>query len=167
MRTMVEQQVQVVLRQRWCIFALLSCLLLWPFAVLSTEPEWTDISGTVHHLDSYRGKWVVVNYWASWCRPCVAEMAGLDRFYQRHKGHDAVVLGINYEDVSVAQLRAFLRRHPVSYPIIQVVDNGNSYFGPIFGLPTTFIIGPTGKLMAHQEGALRLEDLENYLVHRH
>jgi len=141
-------------------------ILLWPLCGHAVETSWTDIDGHEHRLAAYRGQWVVINYWATWCPPCVAEMADLDAFSRAHRNRDAVVLGINYEDISLDQLRWFLRRHPVSYAVIRRADDGDSAFGPVTGLPTTVVIDPRGRLVARWEGSLRRSDLEHYIERR-
>ena len=57
-----------------------------------------DLDGKMHSLADYRGKWVIVNYWATWCPPCQEEIPDLVNFHDSHKDDDAVVLGINLED---------------------------------------------------------------------
>jgi len=141
-------------------------ILLWPLCGYGAKASWTDIDGREHRLAAYRGQWVVINYWATWCPPCVAEMADLDAFSRAHRHRDAVVLGINYEDISLDQLRLFLRRHRVTYAVIRRAGDGDSAFGPVTGLPTTVVIDPQGRLVARWEGALRRSDLERYIERR-
>jgi thiol-disulfide isomerase/thioredoxin len=122
-----------------------------------------DLEGNAHPLEQYRGKWVVVNYWATWCPPCLEEIPDLVDFHDRHKEREAVVVGVNYEDIGSAQLAAFLNRLLVSYPVLRADPFEDSPLGPIPGLPTTFIIDPDGHAVARQVGPITGEQLEAYI----
>ena len=68
-----------------------------------------DIDGRAHSLSDYRGKWVLVNYWATWCPPCLEELPELEVFHTNAEGK-AVVLGVNMEEIDEPQLRAFVEQ---------------------------------------------------------
>lgn len=92
-----------------------------------------------------RGKWVLVNLWASWCIPCRAEAPVLERFYGRERAHGATVVGINVQDNRDDAL-AFLREHPATYTELRSVgDERSSAFGST-GVPENFLVGPGGHL---------------------
>lgn len=115
-------------------------------AAMPTHPEFklTLLDGKPFDLAAQRGKWVVVNYWATWCVPCLQEMPALDRFAQQHRGK-VVVIGLAYDDSEPADIRAFLKAHPVHYPIAQVtLDKPLKDFDAPRGLPTTYLIAPDG-----------------------
>ena len=106
----------------------------------------TTLDGKSFDLGAQRGKWVIVNYWATWCVPCIKEMPDISRFVSAH--HDKVAaIGLAYEDSDKADIQAFLAKHPVSYPIAQVtLDKPVKDFDEPRGLPTTWLIGPDGKV---------------------
>ncbi|WP_266169318.1 TlpA family protein disulfide reductase [Dyella subtropica] len=106
----------------------------------------TTLDGKPYDLAAQRGKYVIVNYWATWCVPCVKEMPDISRFVTAHK--DKVeAIGLAYEDTDKADIQAFLAKHPVSYPIAQVtLDKPVQDFDEPRGLPTTWLIGPDGKV---------------------
>lgn len=122
-----------------------------------------DLDGNTHTLSAYRGKWVVVNFWATTCPPCIREMPELSDFHNRHKDRDAVVLGLNFEDIRASWMRRFLDSVEVSYPILPWGTSPSTPFGPVIALPTTFIVSPDGSSVARYTGAVTAADIEAYI----
>jgi cytochrome c biogenesis protein CcmG, thiol:disulfide interchange protein DsbE len=92
-----------------------------------------------------RGKWVLVNLWASWCIPCREEAPVLERFYRRERHHGATVIGINVQDNRDDAL-SFLHRHPTTYTQLRSIgDERSSAFGST-GVPENFLVDPRGRL---------------------
>ena len=89
---------------------LIILILCLPIPVFAGQPDFAlpDLDGKIHRLSDYRGKWVVVNYWATWCPPCLEEIPELEDFYSEHHKRDAIVVGINYEDSDPAYLKSFV-----------------------------------------------------------
>jgi len=121
------------------------------------------VDGKKHSLSDYRGKWVVVNYWATWCPPCREEMPELVMFHETHKDKDAVVLGVNMEDVSRERLRRFIDDYAVTYPVLLREDDMTA-LGPIMGLPTTYLVAPDGTIAAHKVGPVTAEHIESFMA---
>jgi len=147
---------------------ILTCLLATTVANAATsnrtvKASWPDLSGKVHSLSQYRGKWVVVNYWATTCKPCQKEIPELSSFHTHHKDRDAVILGINFEDIPDTWLREFLKTTRISYPVLRSRPLTLTPFGPVTVLPTTFIISPDGTFMGRQVGTVTAAALEHYI----
>jgi cytochrome c biogenesis protein CcmG, thiol:disulfide interchange protein DsbE len=96
-------------------------------------------------IAEYRGKWVLVNLWASWCIPCRQEAPVLQRFYERNRHDDTTVLGINVQD-NEGDALSFLREHPTAYPQLRSVGNERSEAFGSTGVPENFLVEPDGDL---------------------
>lgn len=144
------------------LFILIVCL---PFPVLAGEPNFAlpDLAGKIHHLSDYRGKWVIVNYWATWCPPCLGEIPELEEFHSAHHNRDAIVVGINYEDSAPAYLKSFVDENMISYPILRADLTRPPVFGRLYGLPTSFIVSPDGKLVQTKTGSVTRAFLEGVI----
>jgi cytochrome c biogenesis protein CcmG/thiol:disulfide interchange protein DsbE len=116
-------------------------------------------SGTGQIAD-YRGKWVLVNFWASWCGPCKAESPVLEGFQKAHAGKDFTVLGINLDDATDDAL-AFVHRYGLSYPQLREGDGRDrrDAYG-MTGFPESFLIDPQGHVALIRRGAVD----ESYLA---
>ena len=122
----------------------------------------TTLDGKTFDLAAQRGKWVIVNYWATWCVPCIKEMPDISRFVAAHK--NVVAIGLAYEESEPADIKAFLAKHPVVYPIAQVsLDQPPKDFDEPRGLPTTYLIGPDGKVAKHIVGPVTEASLEGLI----
>lgn len=113
---------------------------------MAVDFELPGLDGEIHRLSDYRGKWVVVNYWATWCAPCRKEIPDLSNLHDSHD--DLTVLGLAYEDTDVETFRRFLEEFPASYPILLVdVYAPPAEFGAPRALPTTFLVDAAGELV--------------------
>jgi thiol-disulfide isomerase/thioredoxin len=113
-------------------------------------------------LSDYRGEWVVVNYWATWCAPCRKEMPELSELHDQRT--DVTVLGLAYEDVEDNDFVEFLKDSPVSYPILMVdVYQPPQPFGAPRVLPTTIILDHEGRAVKSYLGPVTKEAIERFI----
>ena len=117
------------------------------------------LDGKTFDLAAQRGKWVIVNYWATWCVPCIKEMPDISQFVATHK--NVAAIGLAYDDSELADIKAFVAKHPVVYPIAQVtLDNPLKDFDEPRGLPTTYLIRPDGTVTKPFVGPVTAASLE-------
>ena len=136
-------------------------------AVSDTAPDKTlerlNGSGTGEIAD-YRGKWVLVNFWASWCGPCRAESPAIEGFYHAHSGPHIAVLGINLDDTT-DDANAFVERYGLTYPQLREGDGRDrrDAYG-MTGFPESFLVNPAGKLALICRGPLDDDNLNGEIL---
>jgi thiol-disulfide isomerase/thioredoxin len=123
-----------------------------------------DIHGNENQIGQWKGKTIVLNFWATWCPPCKQEMPELDQFYQKHQAQ-LVIIGISADDLETTQ--GFIHEHPVRYPIL-VGDMQSMGFAEALGnhqsvLPYTVVIDKAGKVRKTIFGKVHTADLETIL----
>ena len=121
------------------------------------------VDGSTYELAAHRGRWVVVNFWATWCGPCLKEMPELSALDQRRGDID--VVGLAYDDIETKDMQAFLKEHPVAYPIV-IVDTFSppADFATPRGLPTTYLIAPDGKVAKQFLGPVTAREIEAFVA---
>lgn len=129
------------------------------------DVEFVDLNGKTIKLSDYRGKWVVVNYWATWCPPCIKEIPELASFHEAHANKDAVVLGVNHQEDPVAEVKKFADDRFINYPIVRAKGKlgSGTPFGTLKGLPTTFMVTPEGEVVAARTGLVDQAVLEKFI----
>ncbi|MBK8894833.1 MAG: TlpA family protein disulfide reductase [Propionivibrio sp.] len=120
-----------------------------------------DLAGQPQAIAQWRGKVLVVNYWASWCAPCVKEMPVFSRMHAHYSGWGVQFVGIGLDDAE--KIRAFAKSTPVSYPLLVSDFSSQSSVLEIKGLPLTLVIGRDGRLEMTHLGPLDEATLEPVL----
>jgi len=117
-----------------------------------------DLDGVEHRASDSLGKWLVINFWATWCAPCLHEMPALEKFYRDNR-EIADLWGVTFEDTDIASIRGFVERLGISYPILGHGQDPKTGYGQVKVLPTTFVIDPEGNFYRRFEGPITASDL--------
>lgn len=120
----------------------------------------TDTAGKKHVLSQYKGKWVIVNYWATWCPPCLEEVPDLVALYDSRKNKDIMLLGVVFDFESTKEVAKYVDDMLMSYPIVLGDDDVIKQIGSAEVLPTTFIYNPNGELVKTKRGKVTKQYLE-------
>jgi thiol-disulfide isomerase/thioredoxin len=146
------------------VFLLLVLLLVSSLAAAS-EFEFKDMQGRTQRLADFKGKWLLVNFWATWCPPCLEEIPGLVDLYNERKDKDFVIIGVAMSSPRDS-IVAFAKQMEISYPIVIGSDKMAAQIGKVDVLPTSFLYDPQGKLVSYQPGAVTRKDIENFIRSR-
>jgi cytochrome c biogenesis protein CcmG, thiol:disulfide interchange protein DsbE len=111
-------------------------------------------------LADYRGRWVLVNFWASWCVPCKQEAPALESFQDRHGGPGFTVLGVDSRDLS-GDGRAFVERYGITYPQLRDGDGAAAREYGTTGVPENFLIDPRGRVRLLLRGPVTTQYLRD------
>jgi thiol-disulfide isomerase/thioredoxin len=144
-------------------FGLVLAALLW--AAGATQAfTLTDAQGKVHRLEDYRGRWVLVNFWATWCPPCLEEIPDLVALFEGKK--KVMVLGVAMDYRERDTVLKFADQMFMSYPVVFGDQAVSAQFGKLKGLPTTYLYAPDGALAATRVGPVTREAIERFIEER-
>lgn len=139
------------------VAVLLAALVAWPASGAAQQPlrlwyggmmpalRLPDTTGRLHQLSQYRGKVVLINFWATWCAPCREEMPSIERLRKAMKGKPFVVLAVNLAEPE-ARIRHFLQTLPLGFPILLDADMAVTKAWKVRQLPASFVVGPDGRI---------------------
>lgn len=132
-------------------------------AVSAQTPDFRlqDTRGQIHTLERHKGKWVIINFWATWCPPCLKEIPDLISLHQDRK--DIVIIGIAIDYQNPATVLEFVRSLSVSYPVVLGDKKTAAQIGPLSMLPTTYIFNPAGKPAVYKVGRISRVDIEDFI----
>lgn len=120
-----------------------------------------DSDGKLVHLADYRGKVVLLDFWATWCSPCKIEIPWFEEFQRQHQGKGFAVIGVSMDDEGWEVVKPFLDHLKVNYRILIGNDQTAALYGGIDALPTTFLIDREGKIAAVHVGLVDRKEFEN------
>jgi thiol-disulfide isomerase/thioredoxin len=125
----------------------------------------TEINGNKINFTSLQGKWVMINYWASWCQPCLDEIHELNAFY-RHNHKKVALYAVNYDGLSVQQQQRLIEQYHINYPSLRHDPSKLLELGALVGVPATYVFNPQGQWVDTLYGGQTKTSL-NKAIHPH
>ncbi|MCB4810932.1 TlpA family protein disulfide reductase [Methylovorus menthalis] len=122
-----------------------------------------DTAGKLHRLADYKGKWLLVNYWATWCPPCLEEVPDLVNLHDQRHTRDLAVIGVAWDYKNPAEVAKFVDDMLMSYPIVLGEAQVAAQVGPKTVLPTTYFYNPQGQLVKVKRGLVTRAFIENLI----
>ncbi|MBK8987500.1 MAG: TlpA family protein disulfide reductase [Chloroflexi bacterium] len=122
-----------------------------------------DLTGEIVDLESFRGRPVIVNFWATWCAPCRLEMPALEAAYQAHQADDLVILAVNSQETH-QDVTDFFAELGLTFTPLLDYDGQISRLYSVFNFPSTYFIDEAGRVTAVHRGLLSAEQIETYLA---
>ena len=141
----------------------LSSMLVFFSVHTHAENRLHDISGEDISFADLQGKWVLINYWASWCHTCVEEIPELNRLYAENKNKIAI-FAVNYDALPLYKQQQLIKRLGIHYPSLKTDPANDLQLGDIQGVPVTFIFNPQGQLSDALYGGQTVNSLKAALA---
>jgi len=123
--------------------------------------QFKDATGELHKLEDYKGRWVLINFWATWCPPCLKEIPDLVSLYQDRK--DIMVIGVAMDYSDPKEIMSFVRSLSINYPIVLGDRKIAAQLDDISLLPSTYFYDPNGNPAARQLGIISRESIEKFI----
>ena len=150
---------------QWCLLGLSGCVCS---IALAGDFQFKDLQGNTHHLKDYSGKWVLVNFWATWCSPCLSEIPELNSLHDAHP--NLAVIGVAMQSGVQSTVQDFAHAHQMRYPIVmgtrdiaRQVITAAGQSSTLEVLPVSFLFGPKGELVYDKAGIIDVKSLTRLL----
>jgi peroxiredoxin len=124
-----------------------------PASALAPDFKLETLDGHQRSLNDYRGRFLLVNFWATWCGPCKMEMPSLEALHRRFGSKKFTVLGISNDPFGARVVKPFVKAHGLSFPILLDPKQEISKRFGVHSLPTTFLVDPEGRILGVLSGA--------------
>ena len=122
-----------------------------------------DINGKEVSLSDFKGKNVLINFWATWCPPCKAEMPDLEKLYEENKNSDLVILAVNLSE-DKETIKSFMDKNNYNFHVLMDSNGDVAIKYDIASIPTSFFINKEGAIVQKKVGEMNLEEMRNYVA---
>ncbi len=143
---------------------LVALILFLSPTLTQAETYLQDLQGQDIALSSLKGKWVFINYWASWCQPCLDEIPVLNRFYEANKAKGVAMFAVNYDALPRARQERFIQQFDIQYPSLNHNTGKRLHFGDISVVPITFVLDPNGEFSTTLYGGQTMAHLNEVIA---
>lgn len=126
-----------------------------------------NLKGNLEGLDDHSGKVIVVNFWATWCVPCVKEMPSFENLYRRYRSQGLTLLAVSLDKGDSTKVQEFADKHKLSFPILLDTEGVAEKLYPSFSIPFTYVIDKQGRVVARVDGAKNWESPETFEAVEH
>ena len=126
-----------------------------------------NLKGNMEGLDDHLGKVIVVNFWATWCVPCVKEMPSFENLYRRYRSQGLTLLAVSLDKGDSTKVQEFADKHKLSFPILLDTKRVAEKLYPSFSIPFTYVIDKQGRVVARVDGAKNWESSETFEAVEH
>jgi peroxiredoxin len=133
-----------------------------PASAAQPAPVWKlkDLDGREVSSEQFKGKVVVVDFWATWCGPCVSEIPGYTALQQKYGKEGLVIVGASVDQKGPAYVKDFAEKNQMGYTLVMADDAVIEAFGGFDAIPTTFLIGRDGRILHKKTGAMEHDEYE-------
>ncbi len=126
--------------------------------------ELKDINGKMVKLSDFRGKAVVLNFWATWCAPCKTEIPWFEDLQNRYGSQGLAVVGVALDDSGDSEIAQFAKEMKMNYPVLLGKEETSDLYGGVDALPTTFYIDRNGKIITSVPGLIDRKEIEDNII---
>ena len=126
-----------------------------------------NLKGNLEGLDDHLGKVIIVNFWATWCTPCVKEMPSFENLYRRFRSKGLTILAVSLDKSSSSKVQEFADKYKLSFPVLLDTDGVAEKLYPSFTIPFTYVVDKRGRVVARVDGGKNWESLETFEAVEH
>ena len=126
-----------------------------------------NLKGNMEGLDDHLGKVIVVNFWATWCVPCIKEMPSFESLYRRYRSQGLTLLAVSLDKGDSTKVQEFADKYKLSFPILLDTEGVAEKLYPSFSIPFTYVVDKQGRVVARVDGAKNWESSETFEAVEH